>query len=323
MASGRREAKVPKNLTQLSIEEKTQFLNSFDMVQTDCDGVLWNIKDIFPGGELSIRALRNNGKRVIYVSNNSVRTMEDYRNKLGRLTDYTLDEDDVVHPARTIVEYLRWRKFDALCYVIGSTNFKNYIREAGFRIIDGPDVPIEGLRDAIAQINDQQPVKAVIVDFDHNCNNLQLQRAQLYLQRCNDCWFIAGAMDKVLPVGPRMRLIGSGFYVEMLQQLADRKPIVLGKPGLEMSKVIKRLYSIEDSRRVLFVGDQPGSDVKFGSISGFQTLLVGTGGVRPEHLLAEGQDRDEETVPDYYIPTFADLAQVVLDVQTNVAKSVL
>lgn len=162
MATTEKQAKVPKNLAQLSIEEKTQFLSSFDMVQTDCDGnvctcsfsassfthsplisppgVLWNLKDIFPGGERTIRALRNEGKRVIYVSNNSVRTMEDYRNRLGRLTDYTLDEDDVVHPARTIIEYLRSRKFDALCYVIGSTNFKNCLRDAGFHIMEGVSV---------------------------------------------------------------------------------------------------------------------------------------------------------------------------------------
>lgn len=91
----------------------------------------------FAGVEFTIRALRNNGKRVIYVSNNSVRTMADYRGKLDKLTDYTIDEEDIIHPAKIVIHYLRQRNFDGLCYVIGSSNFKACLREAGFQILDG------------------------------------------------------------------------------------------------------------------------------------------------------------------------------------------
>ncbi|XP_053666079.1 uncharacterized protein LOC128715223 [Anopheles marshallii] len=313
------ERKITKNLVKLPIEEKERFFDSFDMVQTDCDGVLWLLSDPFEGVERSIRALRTNGKRVVFVSNNSVRTMADYRAKLEKLTDHTLDDEDVIHPAKVVIQYLRARKFDdALCYVIGSTNFKNCLREAGIQLLDGPDEPLpESIRAVTAAINDRQPVKAVIVDFDYNMNNIKLLRAQLYLQ--HDALFIAGAMDTVLPLGPRMRLIGPGCYVEVLQKLADRKPIVLGKPGREMSNMVKQMYAIDNPRRVLFVGDQPELDVQFGHISNYQTLLVGTGGVKEDDLqrLAERP----ELVPDYYIDSFAGLEQVVRDVMVYKARN--
>uniref|UniRef100_A0A182NP27 4-nitrophenylphosphatase n=1 Tax=Anopheles dirus TaxID=7168 RepID=A0A182NP27_9DIPT len=305
------EVKMTKNLAKLPIEEKERFFDSFDMIQTDCDGVLWMLSEPFAGVDRSVRALRTNGKRVVFVSNNSVRTMQDYREKLFKITDHTVDDDDILHPAKVVIEYLRERKFDALCYVIGSANFKACLREAGFQVLDGPDEPVsESVREVAAIIDDGQPVKAVIVDFDFNMNNIKLLRAQMYLR--HDALFICGAMDKILPISARMRLLGPGNYVELLQHVADRKPIVLAKPGPQMSRLVKKMYAVEDPRRVLFVGDQPEMDVKFGHVSNYQTLLVGTGGVKEEHLKRMADRPDE--IADYYIEAFADLEQIVRDV---------
>uniref|UniRef100_A0A182QHD5 4-nitrophenylphosphatase n=1 Tax=Anopheles farauti TaxID=69004 RepID=A0A182QHD5_9DIPT len=306
---------MTKNLAKLSIVEKERFFDSFDMVQTDCDGVLWMLAKPFAGVDRSVRALRTNGKRVVFVSNNSVRSMEDYREKVLTITDHTVDDDDILHPAKLVIEYLREIKFDALCYVIGSANFKACLREAGFQVLDGPDDPVsESIGKILKIIDDGQPVKAVIVDFDYNMNNIKLLRAQMYLR--HDELFITGAMDTVLPLSPRMRLIGPGNYVEILQRVADRKPIVLAKPGAHMSRLVKKMYAIEDPRRVLFVGDQLDTDVKFGHISNYQTLLVGTGGIKEEHL----QDKVPDIVPDYYIEAFADLEQIVRDVMMYKAR---
>ncbi|XP_053673797.1 uncharacterized protein LOC128724058 [Anopheles nili] len=305
------EGKITKNLSHLSIEEKKQFFDSFDMVQTDCDGVLWLLGDVFPGVEKAIQALRTIGKRVVFVSNNSSRTMDDYRAKVIKLTDHTVEDGDIIHPAKIVIEYLREQKFDALCYVIGSSNFKSCLREAGFQVLDGPDNPVnESAKEVIATINDKQPVKAVIVDFDYNCNNIKLLRAQLYLQQ--GACFIVGAINKVIPLSPEMRLIGPGWYVDILRNTTKRKPIVLGKPSPDMSRLVKRMYKIDDPQRVLFVGDQPEMDVKFGHISNFQTLLVGTGGVKEEDLVQNFSCSDE--TPDFYIRSFADLDQIVREV---------
>uniref|UniRef100_A0A1S4H2M3 4-nitrophenylphosphatase n=1 Tax=Anopheles gambiae TaxID=7165 RepID=A0A1S4H2M3_ANOGA len=259
----------------LSIEEKEKFFDSFDTVQTDCDGVLWTLHGFIIDVQFALRALRNSGKRVLYVSNNSVRTMKDSRAKLEGLADHAVTEDDITYPAKTISWFLREIKFDALCYNIGSANFKDCLR-AGFQILDGPNEPItESAKDAIAVINDIQPVKAVIVDFDYNVNNIKLLRAQMYLQK--GALFITGVTDELLSVGSEMRYIGPGCYVEILQRVTGRNPIVLAKPGLPLNDALKKMFSIENPRRVLFVGDRSEIDIKFGHISNYQTLLVGTG----------------------------------------------
>uniref|UniRef100_A0A182PWC7 4-nitrophenylphosphatase n=1 Tax=Anopheles epiroticus TaxID=199890 RepID=A0A182PWC7_9DIPT len=301
--------KSTQHLSKLSMEQKKKFFESFDIIQTDCDGVLWKTEELFAGVESTIRALQTNGKRVIFVSNNSVRSMDEYRSKLAVLNDGPRKDDDIMHPVKAIVAYLRDIEFAGLCYVIGSANFKDSLRSAGFQILDGPNEPVdESPRKVIGIINDEQPVEAVIVDFDYNMNNTKLLRAQMYLKQ--DALFIAGVMDKELAVGG-MRFIGPGCYVELLQNATGRKPIVLGKPGLQLSRMLKKRYSIENPRRVLFVGDQPEMDIKFGSISSYQTLLVGTGGFKAEDLVKLVDKPDE--IPDYYIESFAELEQIVRD----------
>ena len=129
--------------------------------------------------------------------------------------------------------------------------------------------------DVIAVINDGQPVKAVIMDFDYNVKNIKLLRAQMYLQK--GALFIAGVTNELLSVGSEMRYIGPGCYVEILQRVTGRNAIVLAKPGLPLNDALKKMFSTENPRRVLFVGDRPEIDIKFGHISNYQTLLVGTG----------------------------------------------
>uniref|UniRef100_A0A182X2F3 Uncharacterized protein n=1 Tax=Anopheles quadriannulatus TaxID=34691 RepID=A0A182X2F3_ANOQN len=63
--------------------------------------------------------------------------MKDYRAKLEGLADHAVTDDDITYPAKTISWFLREKKFDALCYVIGSANFKDCPRQAGFQILDG------------------------------------------------------------------------------------------------------------------------------------------------------------------------------------------
>uniref|UniRef100_A0A8W7PCE7 Uncharacterized protein n=1 Tax=Anopheles coluzzii TaxID=1518534 RepID=A0A8W7PCE7_ANOCL len=73
--------------------------------------------------------------------------MKDYRAKLERLADHAVADDDITYPPKTIVWYLREIKFDALCYNIGSANFKDCLRQAGFQILDGGHIVVRFVPD--------------------------------------------------------------------------------------------------------------------------------------------------------------------------------
>ncbi|XP_038120969.1 phosphoglycolate phosphatase 2-like [Culex quinquefasciatus] len=302
---------MTKRLLDLSLEDKQCFVASFDYVLTDCDGVVWNFYGPIEGVGRAIGVLKDAGKKVVYVSNNSVRTLENYKEQVHKL-GHGLAEEDLIHPAISVVRYLKSINFQGLIYAICAEPFLKLLKEAGFEVITGPNEPQpESLRLIIPVIRDKKPVKAVIVDHDFNCNHTKLLRAEMYLKSDPDCLLIGGGIDCRVSVTPNFTVLGAGYYLEMLEKSIGRKATILGKPGQPLGKQLKKQFGIEQGERALFVGDMIAQDVAFGKVAGFQTLLVLTGGASKSDLDAVSE---KEYVPDFYTESFADLGRVVEEV---------
>ena len=69
---------LPEAIELNSVSVVESFLNSFDTVLTDCDGVLWNESEPIQGSPEAINLLRRLGKKVVYVTNNSGHTRVGY-----------------------------------------------------------------------------------------------------------------------------------------------------------------------------------------------------------------------------------------------------
>lgn len=294
-------------------------------------GVVWNFYGPIEGVGRAIGVLKDAGKKVVYVSNNSVRTLENYKEQVHKL-GHELAEEDLIHPAISVVRYLKSINFQGLIYAICAEPFLKLLKEAGFEVITGvsqlfeftmqfrsvdlfwfqPNEPQpESLRLIIPVIRDKKPVKAVIVDHDFNCNHTKLLRAEMYLKSDPDCLLIGGGIDCRVSVTPNFTVLGAGYYLEMLEKSIGRKATILGKPGQPLGKQLKKQFGIEQGERALFVGDMIAQDVAFGKVAGFQTLLVLTGGASKSDLDAVSE---KEYVPDFYTESFADLGRVVEEV---------
>ncbi|XP_055680889.1 uncharacterized protein LOC129788672 [Lutzomyia longipalpis] len=298
-----------KHILDLDMEERMNFLNSFDTVMTDCDGVIWCALREVPGVGATINALESYGKRVVYVSNNSTRHTEDYEAKIEKL-GVEFRYENLVHPMVSIVEYLNKINFQGLIYAIGTDCAKNLLREAGFKILDGPTGEVEeNFMKIFKTVNDCEPVKLVIVDSDLNFNYAKFMRADIYLQH-PDCNLIIGAYDYRIPVTQDFDLPGQGPFVDGLVGVlpAGKKPIVLGKPGEALGQLLMDKYCIKDPKRVLFVGDLINTDVKFARDVGFQSLLVLTGGTTREKMLA---NENSTAIPHFYADSLSDLATLI------------
>ncbi|XP_030387092.1 pyridoxal phosphate phosphatase [Scaptodrosophila lebanonensis] len=300
----------PEHILKLSQEQRRRFLNSFDRVFSDIDGVVWCMEYDIPGVADGYSALQGMGKELSFITNNSVRSMEQYERRFQKL-GIKVGESELWHPAQSIVEYLRRIKFDGLIYIIASEPFKSVLRKAGFQLLDGPNEFIKENFGSLAKhIFDREPVRAVILDVDFNLTSPKVLRAHIYL-RHPDCLLIHGATDTMLPVGNDLRIIGPGPFQKILVEATGKPGATLGKPGKELGEILLQHYNIRDPKRVLMIGDMLEQDVQFGRQCGFQTLLVLSGGCTLSELRAESSP---ERLPDYYADSVADLAKLVNDV---------
>uniref|UniRef100_A0A1L8DZF4 Putative pyridoxal phosphate phosphatase n=1 Tax=Nyssomyia neivai TaxID=330878 RepID=A0A1L8DZF4_9DIPT len=298
-----------KNLLDLSDEEKRKFLNSFDIMMTDCDGVLWNLFEPIPGTGEALNDIEGFGKKLIYVSNNSVRPDSSYEKKIKDI-GATYKPENLVHPIHTIIYYLKKINCQSLIYFIGTSFTTDLLRQAGFNVICGPNDKVEeDFHKLVTLVQDNEPVKYVIMDVDMNFSYPQFLRAELYL-RDPECQLILGATDYRLPMYAGFDLSGPGYFMDALRAVMPpgKEPLILGKPGTGLGDILKEKYGVSDPQRVLFVGDMPHPDIKLAYNNGFRSLLVLSGGTSREQMLS---NEDSTVIPDFYADSITALSTLI------------
>lgn len=88
------------------------------------------------GTDRAIRALKDAGKRVVFVSNNGAKSLDSYQKQIAGL-GHSASEDDIVYPAISVVRYLQSIDFKGLIFAICSKTFMDILRKAGYEVISG------------------------------------------------------------------------------------------------------------------------------------------------------------------------------------------
>ncbi|XP_034938186.1 phosphoglycolate phosphatase 1A, chloroplastic-like isoform X2 [Chelonus insularis] len=258
----------PKDISQLTIEEFKTFLDSFDTIMTDCDGVLWLGEVPIKGALEALKLLDRFGKKVLFVSNNNTRSIEDYLQKF-QVIGYKATPDQIMLPCQAIVWYLHHIGFKGKAFVVGSKAFIQALSDAGIDIVLGPKYVDENM-DVIHNALRREPeIKAVIFDFDINLNWVKMIQVAALLKR-DDVLFFTGPRDKRLPISKTISLIGPGNFVDILINYTGRQPIEFAKPSEILKKILIKRYAISNPERCIFVGDSLVADMKFAELCGFQ-----------------------------------------------------
>ncbi|KAJ3657399.1 hypothetical protein Zmor_009206 [Zophobas morio] len=311
-----------RDLTTLNVQELEAFFNSFDTVLSDIDGVLWNVLHSIPGATDAISSLKKINKRVILVTNNTIRTTSTLYKEL-KDAGFDIEENSLVTPALAMVSYLRKHNItDKKIYVIGMTPLKDLLRQAGFEIVDIPAGRIEESIQTLVALTtvDDEDVGVVIADADVNRNYVKLQKAVTFLQR-KDVVFLSGATDEKLSLGKGYILLGPGYFLKILEDMTGRKAVALAKPSANLNDYVVDEFKIKDLSRVLFVGDSIAEDMGFAASCGYKKLLVLSGLAKKSAL--EKWEFPEEYKPDFYVDSLKsvhDLIVRVLETKVTTTK---
>lgn len=142
-----------------------------------------------------------------------------------------------------------------------------------------PDSVVEG-SDIWQYYKDRPSVKAVVHDFDSNCNWIKLNQALFHLRR-DDVTFITGACDESIILRENakffgtlkhqvllwkskyvtpliinlIQFLGPGLTSKMLAKESGKVPVFCAKPSKVLENYVLKECNIKDPSRVLFIGD--------------------------------------------------------------------
>lgn len=296
-----------------NLDNKTafeEFMDSFDTIVTDCDGVLYINNDPIDGVAKALNTLRRYGKKVIFATNNSTKNRYQCTQKLKKL-GYEAHLNEVFPTSYSSALYLKQMNFNRSVYVLGSQGIADELNAVGIHNFGvGPDATPDEWAPGHARFKVDKQVGAVVVGFDNQVSFKKLAKACSYAKR-PDCLFIASNADESFPsVSPDIFVPGPGVYVSAIKAGTGRDPIVLGKPGTYFFDIIRSQHPSIDPVRTIMIGDRLTTDMPFGHNNGMSTLFVQSGiGTKDEMIeYSTSTDyEDQQCAPHYYLPSLASL----------------
>ncbi|XP_053953475.1 glycerol-3-phosphate phosphatase-like [Anastrepha ludens] len=299
---------ICRNLLSESPETVRKWLDSFDTIISDCDGVIWLSDKVIDGAVETMRHLKALGKNIFLCTNNSTKTRQQLLER-SRSMGFDITTEQIISSAHSTAAYLKARNFQRKVYVIGAAGLASELDAVGIKHTGvGPDVMPSRLGEYLASGFRKDPdIGAVVVGFDVHFSFCKMIKAAVYLDDPK-CLFIATNTDERFPM-PGMVIPDAGSIVRTVQTFSGRDPIVIGKPNRSICE-----WLIEDGRiepaRTLIIGDCCSSDILLGHKCGFQTMLVGTG----VHQLKDvdiwqksHSPEDKKLIPDVFLPRLSDL----------------
>ncbi|KAM3958962.1 uncharacterized protein ACR2FA_007038 [Aphomia sociella] len=292
----------PVNLLDLNKDEFKKFLDSFDHVFSDCDGVVW-FKKPLPGSGEFFKLMKKHGKTVHYVSNNSLRSKENYE---AMFTASGINDgyQNLTVPSMAIAEYLKSVNFDKTIYCVSSNQTIKTLESYGFKCKSGPDVGVDYYAEYSQYLEDDEEIGAVVFDCDFKVNLPKMYKAITYLQR-PDVLYINGASDKYIVLKPGTLTLSTAAFTDLAIDEIKRLPLQIGKPGKIFADFAMKRAGLSDPSRILFIGDMIEQDVGIGKAAGFKTLLLLTSLSKEEML------NHKTLKPDFYADSLGSIVPLL------------
>ncbi len=258
-----------------------RLLDRFDHFLIDLDGVVYLGDQPTPCAPETFNALKEAGKRRLFITNDPRHTANDYARKLIRL-GIPADPAEFLTSGRAAALYLENEgKTDRPIFVVGSDGLRPEIEAVGGRVLRGR----EGTAAAV-----------VVVGGHEHFSYQELKIASLAIQR--GAAFIATNRDANFPM-PDGLWPGTGPIVAAIEVATGVSPVVVGKPEKRIFEIALDLFP--PNGRSVIIGDRLDSDILGGQRAGLATILVLSG-----CTTAAMADRSPIR-PDYVIENFSRL----------------
>jgi len=229
----------------------------FKAVILDLDGCVYRGRKPIEGAAEALDTLRDMGLKLLFLTNNATKTVEDYVAKLNAMGIRCLENEVLTSGYATSI-YLADRYGRVRVLPVGGEALERELSRIGHEVLDW------------RRGGDPEFVVACL-DFEFSYE--KLKRACLAVFR--GARFVATNTDPTLPVEDHL-LPGAGSIVAAISKATGKRPLVIGKPSRRIMDIALKRLGVDGSETVV-VGDRLSTDVRAGKRIGAFTVLVLTG----------------------------------------------
>ena len=219
----------------------------------DLDGTTYLGETLLPGAREVYDLLHEQGKRVLYLTNNSSRSAQEYLEKLRRL-GIPARTAEIFTSGIATVFYLQQQPGCRRIFPVAAPGFEQELREGGFEIVS----EIAGRPDY------------VVLGFDTTLTYEKLRKACLMI--LGGAKFVASHPDNVCPT-PDGPIPDCGVMTALIEQATGAKADVLGKPTDLMLDVALRRMDCTPAEAAM-VGDRLATDMRMGEHSELTRIYI-------------------------------------------------
>ncbi len=219
----------------------------------DMDGVIVSGNQLIPGADAFIDRLHDKGIRFLILTNNPLFTPADLAHRLQRL-GVRVTPDHLYTSALATASFLKAQKPNGTAFVLGESGLTEALHEIGYVLTDhDPDYVVLG--------------ETVSYSYERITQAVRLIQA--------GARFIATNPD---PSGPGIggMVPACGAVAALIETACGVPAYFVGKPNPLMIRTALR-YLNEHSENAVMVGDRMDTDIRTGTESGMETVLVLTG----------------------------------------------
>ena len=244
----------------------------------DMDGTLTYQDRAIPGAAGTLEILKNAGKYVLAVTNNSSLGQHALAERFRRL-GLPLEDQEVFSALVATARLVAHEAPGARVHVFGNPGLRSELERRGLVVTDGPDADY------------------LVVGNHRGLTYDRLTTAMRALLR--GARFVTVNMDRTY-VGADADLVpGCGVFAAALEYATGHPPdVVVGKPSITL--LCEAAASVNTSSQdCLYVGDNPEADIGGAHAAGMAAMLVLTGVATTAVGLSEQ--------PEHVLPSVADL----------------
>lgn len=248
----------------------------------DMDGTIYLGGRLFEATPAFLARLKDAGKRKLFLTNNSSRSIAEYRRKLAGM-GLDVSTNEIFTSTLATIIYLQNRTDYRRLYLLAGPGVGQEFVDAGF------------------EVNSESP-DAVVLCYDKTLTYDKLACACEFIMQ--GIPYIATHPDTVCPTED-LPLPDIGSMIELIKAATGgAEPLVIGKPNETMIESALSVLHAGPSETAI-VGDRIYTDMEMGFRAGLTTILVLSGEATRDDL--QGLPRQ----PDYVVESVGDLVGLI------------